>query len=193
MKKFEREFNLNNLTNIIDVGGSPYNWQFITAKPSITIINISKSYDWDNAQTNMKLEIGDGTNLQYKDQSFDIAYSNSVIEHLFTTENQQKFAQEINRVGKKYFVQTPAKEFFFEPHLLTPFIHWLPLKMQRKLMKNFTIWGILTRPSQAYIDNFLNERVLLNYKEFKQLFPDAIIYKEKFLWLFTKSYIAIKN
>ncbi|GMV78687.1 MAG: hypothetical protein AMXMBFR79_18170 [Chitinophagaceae bacterium] len=193
MANFEKTFRLTNYTKIIDVGGTAFNWKFINAKPSIIIVNLSVTANYDDSMKNLTFEVGDGTKLQYKEKQFDIAYSNSVIEHLFTHENQKLFAKEIERVGKTYFVQTPAKEFFFEPHLLTPFIHWFPINIQRKLMKNFTIWGLLTRPSQEYIDNFLKERVLLSYNEFKNLFPGAFIRKEKFLWIFTKSYIAIKN
>lgn len=94
------------------------------------------------------------------------------------------------RVGKKIYVQTPAREAFIEPHLITPFIHWLPPKIQRKLMRNFTVWGLITRPTQEYIDNFLNERRLLKYGEMKMLFPNSVILKEKFFGM-TKSYIAI--
>jgi len=57
-------------------------------------------------------------------------------------------------------------------------------------MRNFTVLGLITRPSQEYIDNFLNERLLLTYNEMKILFPNTVILKEKFLHM-TKSYIAI--
>jgi predicted SAM-dependent methyltransferase len=130
--------------------------------------------------------------LQYGDKSFDIVYSNSVIEHLYTYENQEKMAREIRRIGKYYFVQTPANEFFIEPYLITPFIHWFPIKMQKILMRNFTIWGIITRPQKEYIENFLHERRLLNFEEFKQLFPEAEIIIER-LFFMPKSYIAIKK
>jgi len=59
-------------------------------------------------------------------------------------------------------------------------------------MKNFTIWGLITRPSKDYIRNFLKERRLLTKKEFVDLFPDCEIRVERFL-LMTKSYIAIRK
>ncbi|MBS1531002.1 MAG: methyltransferase domain-containing protein [Bacteroidetes bacterium] len=192
MAKFEKEFKLNDAVDILDVGGDQYNWQFVEANPQLTIVNLYTPKDWDYSKTNMKSVIGDGTRLGFKDKEFSLVYSNSVIEHLFSFENQQAFADEIKRVGKSYYVQTPAKEFFVEPHVVTPFIHWFPQNVQRKLMRNFTVWGLLMRPTQEYIDNFLNERKLLTYKAFKSLFPDATIKREKFLF-FTKSYIAIKN
>jgi ubiquinone/menaquinone biosynthesis C-methylase UbiE len=192
MAQFEKEFNLSDEMDILDVGGSPFNWQFVQTNPQLTIVNLYTPKDWDYSKKNMKSVIGDGTKLDFKDNEFSLVYSNSVIEHLFSFENQQRFADETKRTGKSYYVQTPAREFFIEPHLITPFIHWFPEKVQRKLMRNFTVWGLITRPTQAYIDNFLNERKLLTYKAFKSLFPDAMIRREKFLF-FTKSYIAIKK
>lgn len=191
MKIFEDYFKPSDATKVLDVGGSQFNWSYITVKPKVTILNISRPHNWDDSRDQFTLIIGDGTNLEYRDESFDIAYSNSVIEHLGTLENQKKFALEVRRVGKGYYVQTPAREFFFEPHLLTPFIHWLSRRLQRKLVRNFSVWGLLTRPSQQFVDGLVDEIRLLTYSEFKQFFPDALILREKAMF-FTKSYVAIK-
>lgn len=191
MKEFETILEIKNTDKILDVGGGQFNWQFIKANPKVLILNIEKPIDFKNTQQ-FEFVQGDATNLEYPDKSFDIVYSNSVIEHLFSKENQVKMAKEIMRVGKKFYIQTPAKEFFVEPHLITPFIHWLPLKLQKKLMRNFTIWGLITRPSHEYIDNFLKERRLLTKKSFGELFPNCEIKVERFL-LMPKSYIAVYN
>jgi ubiquinone/menaquinone biosynthesis C-methylase UbiE len=191
MRNFEKTFNVSNLTTILDVGGHPLIWQFIACKPKVTIININPVRDWEENQEQFSFEIGNATALRFSDGSFDISFSNSVIEHLGNWDNQRLFAKEISRVGRSTYVQTPAKGFFMEPHLITPFIHWLPLKWQSKLIRNFTVWGLITRPSQEHIDNFLAERRLLSFKEFKQLFHDCKIIRERFLF-FTKSYIAAR-
>jgi len=192
MRWFEEEFKVSDHSQILDIGGGQFNWQFLEAKPRIRVLNLAKPTDWDDALENFNFEIGNALHLKDMDLSVEIAYSNSVIEHLHTWENQEQFAKEISRVGRRLYVQTPAKEFFVEPHVITPFIHWLPLKWQSKLMRNFTIWGLLTRPSQDFIDRFLSERRLLSLKEFRTLFPECKIVVERFLFL-PKSYIAIKN
>jgi hypothetical protein len=33
------------------------------------------------------------------------------------------FAEEIKRVGRRYFVQTPNKAFPLEPHVMTPLVN----------------------------------------------------------------------
>jgi len=191
MREFESTFDVRDNDFILDVGGTKFNWQFIKANPNVTLLNLTIPTGCkDNGQ--FSYIKGDATKLEYPDKSFDIVYSNSVIEHLFTKENQVKMAREITRVGKKLYVQTPAKEFFIEPHLITPFIHWLPIKIEKILMKNFTIWGLITRPSQEYINNFLKERRLLTQKEFVEIFPDCEIMVERFLFM-PKSYIAIRK
>lgn len=135
---------------------------------------------------------GDGCDLKYSDASFDVVFSNSVIEHVGTFERQKAFAKEIRRVGKTIWVQTPAREFPVEPHFIAPFIHYYPRWLQRKTARWFTIWGLTTKPTPVQIENMLDEIRLLTYSEMKQLFPDCEIRKEKFFGL-TKSYIAIRR
>lgn len=116
--------------------------------------------------------------------------SNSVIEHLGTSDGQQEFAREVRRVGKGYFVQTPNRYFPVESHLLTPFVHWLPRCWQKKLLRNFTLWRLITRPGQEYCARFHAEVRLLSKAEMAELFPGARIVTERFLGL-PKSLIAI--
>ena len=192
MTRFESLFNLSGSTTIVDVGGDQYNWKFLRCRPLVTVINLHKPKEWDESLENFSYKDGDATQMEFSNSSFDVAFSNSVIEHLGNWENQKSMAKEICRVGRSVYVQTPAREFFFEPHVLTPFIHWLPMLWQSKLMRNFTVWGILTRPTQKYVDGFLAERRLLSFDEFQELFPDCRIARERFFFL-TKSYIAIRK
>jgi len=60
------------------------------------------------------------------------------------------------------------------------------------VIRYITLWGLITRPSEKKIGDLLNEVRLLSYKEFKDLFPDCKIYKEKFMG-FTKSFIAVRK
>ena len=188
MKLFQDLFAPSKDTKIIDVGGLPYNWQYIPEKPQITLVNLGAKY-WK--KDNIHMEDGDGTNLRYDDFSFDIAYSNSVIEHVGDRDKQRAFANEISRVAPKYFVQTPNSRFFIEPHYLAPFIHYFPKKIQRVLIKYFSVLGLTTRLSQEKIDEMVENTRLLNQEEMRDLFPDSVIYTEKFLGM-TRSIIAVR-
>ena len=188
MKEFSNILKLNSATRIIDIGGGPYNWTLIPEEPSVTMINIQGD-PWEKGR--FRMEIGDGCALRFKDASFDIAYSNSVIEHLGSWENQQRFAEEVRRIAPRYYVQTPYRWFFVEPHLITPFIHFFPKTIQRRLLRNFTIHGLITRPTRDVVNQFVAETRLLTVTEMKRLFPDAIILRERFLGM-TKSIIALR-
>ena len=193
MAKFSKLFNINHHSRILDVGGTPFNWKFIESSPKIDLLNLNSSHvRARDLSQNMSFIWGDGLDLKFPDSYYDIAFSNSAIEHVGTYENQRIFASEIKRVGAGLFLQTPAREFFVEPHYLTVFIHWLPLSIQKRLLRNFSIWGIFTRPDDNLIQKNISEIRLLNKKEFCELFHDCNIVREKFLF-FTKSYIAYRQ
>jgi len=178
-------------TATLDVGGSLWFWSEVDPPCRVTILNLVQPPS-NPAPERYELVQGDATRLPYQDGAFDLAVSNSVIEHVGTWENQRRFAAEIRRVARRLWVQTPARGFLFEPHLITPVVHWLPRGAQRKLLRNFTLWGLLTRPSRARVDEFLDEVRLLTYAEMRELFPDCEIRRERVLgW--TKSYVAVRG
>ncbi len=185
MRDFERRMELSDGVSVLDVGGTPTIWSFVSCRPKLTILNLGPSDSADDA-----LEvIGDGTRLPFADQCFDIVFSNSVIEHVGSAENQRKFAEEIRRVGHRVYVETPNRWFPVDPHLLTPMIHFLPRDWQRKLVRNFTVWGLITRPSPNQVDSFIDTTRLLDATEMQQLFPRCHLDRERFARL-TKSLIA---
>jgi len=53
--------------------------------------------------------------LPFADGEFDLAYSSSVIEHI-APPDRPRFAAELRRVARGWFVQTPAASFPIEPH-----------------------------------------------------------------------------
>jgi SAM-dependent methyltransferase len=69
--------------------------------------------------------------LPYGDDEFDLVYCSSVIEHV-PPSRRHVFAAEIRRVGRGWFVQTPAYSFPIEPHSLLPGAHWLPSGLRRR-------------------------------------------------------------
>jgi Methyltransferase domain. len=188
MRRFARMFCLNDEMKIIDVGGRKSNWSLIEAKPDVTITNIEfTSYE----DGRFHYVHTDGGKLPYADNSFALCYSNSVIEHVGSSGARQAFAAEIRRIAPRYYVQTPNKWFFSDPHTVGAFVHWLPKRWQRKLIRWCTFWGLVDRPDQAKIDALLEEIDLLGIAEMRALFPDAQIMRERFLGM-TKSIIAVR-
>jgi len=180
------------LTNpkILDVGGTEDYWNKINLifgtnfQPIIN--NISKD---ELDQGNFSVIVDDCKSLSsIKDNTFDIAYSNSVIEHLSTFEEQQEMADNLKRVSKYYFVQTPAFIFPFEPHFLFPFFHWLPRRIKIWLILHFSLGWFKKCTNKIDAELLVNSIRILKKRELKILFKDAALIKEKFLMM-SKSYI----
>lgn len=186
MATFQRTFPLTGQTRILDVGGTALNWSFVSERPRVTLLNLPTDDEAD--------VVGDGRCLPFRDRAFDIVFSNSVIEHIASAEDQRKFAEEIRRSGRAYWVQTPDRWFPVEPHLVTPFLHWLPKRMRVEIARRFTIWALLERPSrdrwEFYIRHCAEQVRLLDARELQVLFPEARILRERFLG-FSKSLIAV--
>jgi len=193
MKAFMHTFDMSPETKILDIGGTPYNWQLINCPAQITLVNIQLPNPLPALPENIQYIQGDGCALDFDDKSFDIVFSNSVIEHLGSFDKQKAFAREVKRVGKSIWIQTPSRTFFFEPHFITPLFHFLPKHIQSKLGRNFTVWGLIARPSLDQVKRLVEEINLLSISEFQSLFPTSQIKREKFLGLFTKSFIAIEK
>ena len=66
----------------------------------------------------------------------DLVISNATIEHVGSLENQIKMCSNIINLSRKYFIiVTPNRFHPLEFHTKIPFIHWLPKKIHRKILK----------------------------------------------------------
>jgi SAM-dependent methyltransferase len=188
MQRFVRELGITAGTRILDVGGSERNWHFLDFRPNVTILNV---FAESGGKREFPWIFADGCAMPFRDQSFDVAFSNSAIEHLFTWDNQQRMAAEIRRVARHYFVQTPNFWFPFDVHFLMPFYHWTPKALQYRLTRHWTPWGWIHKNPPAVVRSVVDELRLLNHREMRALFPDARIVDERFAGL-SKSLIAIR-
>ncbi len=165
---------------ILDVGGSEIYWERMNFTNNknifVTLLNLKKVPTKKDNFVSIK---GDACDLSsFKDKQFDIVYSNSVIEHLFTFENQKKMATEIMRVGNAYYVQTPNYYFPIEPHWLFPFFQFLPFKIRVFLTKNFNLGHYKKAVSEEVAIKRVNKVKLLTEKQMKELFPTGKVYRE---------------
>ena len=110
----------------------------------------------------------DGCTLPFPDKSFDLAFSNAVIEHILGDGRQTRFAQEIMRVGKSWFVTTPNFWYPCESHYHLPLIQFLPRSLQRQY--NRLLGTHIPRGE-------VQELSLLSARGLRQLFPTSEIRK----------------
>jgi len=180
-------------TRILDVGGLVKLWHNeVPIDSSVTCLNLDYYPVPPEAPQRYRSLMGDGRKMDFPDRSFDIACSNSTIEHVGDWGDQQRFAAEVRRVGRQYFVQTPNRWFFIEPHFISPFIHFLPRAWARKLLPWLSLRAWMRHGDNRDLNELAGELRLLDYGELKALFPDAEIHREKWLGL-TKSFIAIRR
>ncbi|NJM58741.1 MAG: class I SAM-dependent methyltransferase [Synechococcales cyanobacterium RU_4_20] len=177
---------------ILDVGGRPTTWertgftQYDSSQVQITILNTEPvSSHYPHIQT----ICGDARSMpQYQDQEFDIVFSNSVIEHVGSFEDQTRMAEEVRRVGQRYFLQTPNRFFPVEPHFLFPLFQFFPLWVKTLLIRNFNLgWRPQTADPTAAKQQALSVQ-LLSKRQLMRLFPGAKVYAEQF-WGMNKSYM----
>jgi len=187
MVRFIDLLRVNQKDKILDVGGLPDFWHGVGLAENVTLLNRNESPESNSIKT-IK---GDARNMNmYSNKSIDIVFSNSVIEHVGNFSDQKLMAKEIQRIGKKYWVQTPNKHFPIELHFCFPFLQYLPRIFQDIIVQYWPFsfpkkWGL--DPIKE-----LNHLRLITYSEMKILFPNSIIIKERFMG-FTKSLIAYNN
>jgi Methyltransferase domain len=178
---------LSGIDSVIDFGGTPEIWLSV-GRRNIVLLNI----DEQQVPSGFQVMKGDARKTPFSDRSFDLAFSNSTIEHVGAWEDQQAFARELRRVGKRVYCQTPARSFFFEPHYFTPFVVWFRFLLKRYwFVRYFTYYGLRWKPSREQVKDFQSHLRLLSYAEMQQLFPDCAIRRERFLGM-TKAYIATR-
>lgn len=62
--------------------------------------------------------------LPFPDQSFSIATSNAVLEHVGSVDNQRRFVAELMRVARQVFVTVPHRFFPVEHHTAIALLHY---------------------------------------------------------------------
>lgn len=137
--------------------------------------------------------------LPFADRFFDIVYCSSVIEHVTVPKHrvwtlrsghgfedqarrrQRIFAQEIGRVGKRFFVQTPYRHFPIESHTWLPFVGWLPRPVLIPFLRLTNLFWVKKASPDFH---------LLDKKELSRLFNGATIVEERAFGMI-KSIIAV--
>ncbi len=194
MRQFARRLRITSTTRVLDIGGTPECWELLGDRPRVMLLNMPRAKE-DLAGAALWVA-GDGRALPFRDGAFDVVFTNSVIEHVGDRTSQERFAREVARVGRCYWVQTPNRWFPVEQHLLTPFVHWLPRRWQRAIVPRFTVWSAVARTTddrrRFYLEHYLNEIRLLGTTEVEALFPGARVLKERLCGI-TKSLVAIRE
>ncbi|MBP7811677.1 MAG: class I SAM-dependent methyltransferase [Candidatus Moranbacteria bacterium] len=94
-------------------------------KKNITAIGLEEGSSFKSLYPEITYLQADGRELPFKNNQFDLVYSNAVLEHVGTREQQCDFLRELLRVGKRGYITTPNRFFPVEVHTRVPLLHIL--------------------------------------------------------------------
>jgi hypothetical protein len=135
---------LDELESIIDVGVTADKTQmssnfFESLYPNPKKITAFSDQDasWlENECKGLKFRQGTALEMPFDKDTFELVFSSAVIEHVGSRNDQRKFVGECFRISKRYvFITTPNRYYPIELHTVLPFIHWLPKRIHRKILK----------------------------------------------------------
>ena len=134
--------------------------------------------------------IGDGTNTDFKDMSFDIVHSNATLEHVGSYNNQIAFVKEASRISKNHvFIQTPNRFYPIDFHTNLPLVHWLPKKIHRKILKFIGLNFYSTEENLNLLSesNLIDICKKLDIKKFKIIKHKLLFMTSNLILVITKS------
>jgi Methyltransferase domain len=177
---------------ILDVGGTVAYWEQRgwtgRSDVELTLVNLTAE---PSDYANVTSLAGDARALPFEEGSFDIAFSNSVIEHVGDRDEQRRMADEIRRVAVRYWVQTPNYWFPLEPHYLVPGWQWLPTEIRVAILRRRTVGQLGRTPDPAQARAVVDHTQLLTGRQLRRLFPDGELRAERVAGL-VKSWTIVR-
>jgi hypothetical protein len=206
---FRSLFDLGPQTRILDLGGS--NGAHVHSLLVGTAVRPENVYVADVDQQAVRaatsrfgfvpVPLSPAADLPFDDGYFDVLLCSSVLEHVTipyeevwqerstkrfqqrARERQSRFAREIERVTRGYFVQVPNRWFPVETHTWLPFVGYMPRSWQLRVIGlSNRFWIKKTDP------NFY----LPLAGDMRRYFPSATLMREKVCGI-TKSLIMVKR
>lgn len=171
---------------VIDLGGVPVFWEKCPIPLNLTILNLPglNPPAPPTSHHSITLVLGDACATPFEDESFDLAFSNSVIEHVGDVGNRVRMASEVRRLAPSYWVQTPSIWFPIEAHSMMPLWWFYPPALRSWFIARWR----RVRPRWTQM---MAETTVLSREEMMELFPEGSLLTERRVG-FSKSYIAYK-
>lgn len=180
--------------HLLDIGGDIAYWKHVgwnSDNCHIHLLNLYENRIEDKDAANYHTIVGNALGLPFQKGKFDLVFSNSVIEHVGSYENQKKFAEEVTRICDRYIIQTPSLWFPLEPHSVIPLFQFIPHRLRALFIMTFNINYFPKKSTYKEALVVSRSTLMFTRKRFRKLFPDAEIQVEK-LFGIPKSYTAVK-
>lgn len=183
---------------VLDVGGRVETWinNGIAEWEAVERILVTNFFEELAATDHPKIACQAGVDargMEFADAQFDLAFSNSVIEHIPGRDGQRQMVEECLRVARCLYIQTPNRWFPIDPHHPFPGFHFLPLEAKIFLLRTLPIDRVGRIPERGDAEWSARQVELLSARRFRELFPPGapvLIARER-LFLLSKSLIAV--
>jgi hypothetical protein len=178
--------------SVIDLGGTAEAWLRAPVRPAaVHVVNLEP--ESDPAASWLRTDQADACDLpaHITDGSYDLVFSNSVIEHVGGHAQRMRFADSVHKLADMHWIQTPYRYFPIEPHWLFPGFQFLPLSTRSRLSRHWPL--VHTKPAsrQDALSTAMSVE-LVSWTEMKFYFPSSVIRPERMLGL-VKSLTAVKS
>jgi hypothetical protein len=177
--------------HVIDLGGTPEAWLRAPVRPHrVTVLNLVPFDVPDDPW--LTVVRGDACALDETllSQSFDLVFSNSLIEHVGGDARCLDLAGAVHRLAPRHWVQTPYRYFPIEPHWLFPGMQFLPARVRAAIARSWPLAH--SRATSETAIRAVLSTMLLSRTEMRHYFPDSEILSER-IGPFVKSLIAVKD
>lgn len=168
---------------VIDLGGTWEIWDLIPHDFDVTLVN---TCPWPAVPARLaaryQIIVADacGPGECLAGRRFDLAFSNSVIEHVGGPARRGLFAQQVKRLAPSWWVQTPEPSFPIEAHTGLPgywrWPDWARARADRIRREHLPEWHEEVASTAP-----------VHEEEMGRLFPEGSTYRERVLGL-VKSY-----
>lgn len=190
---FSSQFPKISAMSVIDLGGTAEAWLRAPVRPaSVHVVNLRPEPEAPAAEW-IRTDQGDACDLpdHIGNGSYDLVFSNSVLEHVGGHAQRLRFAEAVHKLGNLHWIQTPYRYFPIEPHLLFPGFQFLPLTMRAELSRRWPLAHTKSGSRQAGLEAVMGLE-LVSRAEMSYYFPSSAIRRERIFGI-PKSLIAIKS
>lgn len=156
--------------SVLDIGGLPDLWEMTPNRPRVTLLNLPGAFRWLTREQRSDFDLIEGNIFDSPElpASFDIAFSNSVLEHVGAAAKQEIFARIVRR-APAYWIQVPSPRFPIEQHCHALFWWQRGDRLRERAMKRWSERG------DALSGPFMRNTFPIDQHRLQKLFPDATL------------------
>lgn len=178
--------------SVIDLGGRVDTWARADVRPKrVHVVNLEPLPD--DVPPWAEVDHGDACDLprEIARRTYDLVFSNSVLEHVGGHARRQRFADAVHLLGDAHWIQTPYRYFPIEPHWIAPGMQFLPLRARVALARRWPLAHSPAKTHEAAVRQVLWTE-LVDRTQMRYYFPVSDIRAERLAGL-PKSLIAVRG